>query len=86
MQFRSEDILNILGGVKKEHNDEEETKIELKDKTSNETIAEVFKPVKTRIFLEGENLLNFILEHIKKIPEKSVLAVTRGRKLKWQRF
>jgi len=51
MQFRSEDILNILGGVKKEHNDEEETKIELKDKTSNETIAEVFKPVKTRRML-----------------------------------
>ncbi|KKU70085.1 MAG: hypothetical protein UX94_C0011G0013 [Parcubacteria group bacterium GW2011_GWA2_47_21] len=36
----------------------------------------IIKPVKTRIFLEGENLLNFILEHIKKIPEKSVLAVT----------
>ena len=31
---------------------------------------------KTRIFLENEDLISFILKHIKKIPENSVLVVT----------
>jgi len=34
------------------------------------------KAIKTRIFKENENLVNFILEHIKKLPERSVLVVT----------
>lgn len=34
------------------------------------------QPVKTRIFKESENLFDFIREHIKRIPEKSVLVVT----------
>ena len=33
-------------------------------------------PIKTRIFCENENLLEFILEYIKRIPENSVLVVT----------
>ncbi len=33
-------------------------------------------PIKTRIFRENENLLEFILKYIKKIPEKSILVVT----------
>ncbi len=34
------------------------------------------KPIKTRVFQEGENLLDFINKYIKKLPEKSVLIVT----------
>jgi len=34
------------------------------------------KTIKTRIFRENENLLNFILEYFKKIPENSVLVIT----------
>ncbi len=34
------------------------------------------QPLKTRIFKENENLVDFIRAHIKKIPEKSVLVVT----------
>lgn len=34
------------------------------------------KPIKTRIFREHENLADFIEEHIKKLPERSVLVVT----------
>ncbi|MFA6300873.1 MAG: coenzyme F420-0:L-glutamate ligase [Candidatus Paceibacterota bacterium] len=34
------------------------------------------KPIKTRIFHEGENLLEFVLKYTKKIPENSVLVVT----------
>ena len=34
------------------------------------------KPIKTRIFQEGESLLDFIHQYIKKLPEKSVLIVT----------
>ncbi len=34
------------------------------------------RPIKTRIFREGENLFNFINQYIKKLPEKSVLVVT----------
>jgi coenzyme F420-0:L-glutamate ligase len=33
-------------------------------------------PIKTRIFCENENLLEFILKYIKRIPENSVLVVT----------
>lgn len=36
----------------------------------------IVKPIKTRVFNEGENLLNFIGKYFKKIPEKSVLVVT----------
>jgi len=34
------------------------------------------KAIKTRIFREKENLISFILEHVKKLPEKSVLVIT----------
>lgn len=33
-------------------------------------------PIKTRIFRENENLFSFILKHVKKITENSVLVVT----------
>jgi dihydrofolate synthase / folylpolyglutamate synthase len=33
-------------------------------------------PIKTRIFKENENLINFILKHVKKIQENSILVVT----------
>lgn len=33
-------------------------------------------PIKTRIFRENEDLLQFILKYVKKLPEKSVLIVT----------
>ncbi|HVX90226.1 MAG TPA: coenzyme F420-0:L-glutamate ligase [Candidatus Paceibacterota bacterium] len=33
-------------------------------------------PIKTRVFREGEELLAFIREHVKKLPEDSVLVVT----------
>lgn len=36
----------------------------------------IVKPIKTRVFKEGENLFNFIIRYIKKLPEKSVLVVT----------
>lgn len=36
----------------------------------------LIEPIKTRIFKQGESLRNFILGHIKKVPEKSVIAVT----------
>jgi len=34
------------------------------------------KTIKTRIFRENENLLKFILQYVKKIPENSVLVIT----------
>ncbi len=34
------------------------------------------KTIKTRVFLENENLLQFILKYVKKIPENSVLVIT----------
>ncbi len=34
------------------------------------------KAIKTKIFLENEDLLSFILKYIKKLPERSVLVVT----------
>jgi dihydrofolate synthase / folylpolyglutamate synthase len=36
----------------------------------------LIKPIKTRIFREREDLLEFIYDHVKKIPEKSILVVT----------
>jgi dihydrofolate synthase / folylpolyglutamate synthase len=36
----------------------------------------LIKPIKTRIFKEGENLFEFICKYFKKIPEKSVIVVT----------
>ena len=34
------------------------------------------EPIKARIFKEGENILDFIAGHIKKVPERSVIVVT----------
>lgn len=34
------------------------------------------RPVKTRIFKEGEALVPFIVRHIKKVPERTVVVVT----------
>lgn len=34
------------------------------------------KAIKTKIFRENENLLDFILKYVKKIPENSILVVT----------
>jgi F420-0:gamma-glutamyl ligase len=34
------------------------------------------KIIKTRVFCENENLVKFILKYLKKIPEKSILAIT----------
>ncbi len=36
----------------------------------------VINPIKTRVFKLGDNLLDFISAHIKKIPEKSIVVVT----------
>ena len=36
----------------------------------------IIKPVKTRVFEEGENLFSFVVEYFKKLPEKSVVVVT----------
>src|SRR5581483_2764171 len=36
----------------------------------------IIKPIKTRIFKEGEDLFDFITAHIKKIPEESVIVIT----------
>jgi len=34
------------------------------------------KPIKTRVFYENEDLLEFIFKYVKKIPEKSILVIT----------
>ena len=34
------------------------------------------KAIKTKVFEENEDLLNFIFKYIKKIPEESVLVIT----------
>lgn len=34
------------------------------------------KPIKTRIFQENENLFEFVIQHLKKIPEDAVLVIT----------
>lgn len=36
----------------------------------------IIKPIKTRIFEEGEDLFTFITDYFKKLPEKSVVVVT----------
>lgn len=36
----------------------------------------IVKPLRTRVFKESENLLAFITEHIRELPDNSVLAVT----------
>lgn len=36
----------------------------------------IVSPIKTRIFNEGENLFDFIVQYVKKLPEKSVLVIT----------
>ncbi len=36
----------------------------------------VIEPIKTRIFRESEDLFSFVAEHVKKIPEKSILIIT----------
>ena len=36
----------------------------------------IIKPIKTRIFTEGENLFSFIARYLKKLPERSVVVVT----------
>lgn len=36
----------------------------------------IIKPIKTRVFKEGENLFEFITSYFKKLPEKSVVVVT----------
>ena len=36
----------------------------------------IIRPVKTRVFKEGENLLSFITRYVRTIPEQSVIVVT----------
>ncbi len=36
----------------------------------------IITPVKTRIFREGEDLMSFIVDHVKKVPERSIIVVT----------
>src|SRR3989338_9019126 len=36
----------------------------------------IIKPIKTRVFQEGEDLFSFITDYFKKIRERSVLVVT----------
>jgi coenzyme F420-0:L-glutamate ligase len=36
----------------------------------------IVRPIKTKIFREGDNLISFIIKYVKKIPERSVLVVT----------
>lgn len=36
----------------------------------------IVKAIKTRIFLEGDDLFSFVTSHIKKIPENSVIVIT----------
>ena len=36
----------------------------------------IVKAIKTGIFREGENLFDFVVNHIKKVPEKSVIVIT----------
>lgn len=36
----------------------------------------IIKPIKTRVFEEGENLFDFITNYFKKLPEKSVVVIT----------
>lgn len=36
----------------------------------------IIKPIKTRIFKEGENLFSFVARYFKKLPEKSIIVIT----------
>ena len=36
----------------------------------------IIRPIKTRIFQEGDDLFTFVTKHFKKIPEKSVVVIT----------
>jgi len=36
----------------------------------------IVKPIKTRVFEEGENLFDFIINYFKKLSEKSVIVIT----------
>src|SRR3989344_6330149 len=36
----------------------------------------IIQPIKTRVFLEGDDLFTFITDYFKKLSEKSVLVVT----------
>ncbi len=36
----------------------------------------IIKPIKTRIFRPGENLLDFVRHYFKKVPERSIVVVT----------
>src|SRR3989344_2776882 len=36
----------------------------------------IVKPIKTRIFKEGENLFSFITKYVESIPERSIIVVT----------
>ncbi len=36
----------------------------------------IVKPIKTRVFIEGEDLFSFVAQYVKKLPEKSVIVVT----------
>lgn len=36
----------------------------------------IIRPIKTRVFQEGDNLFTFITDYFKKLPEKSVVVVT----------
>ncbi|MFA4819252.1 MAG: coenzyme F420-0:L-glutamate ligase [Patescibacteria group bacterium] len=36
----------------------------------------IIKPIKTRVFKEGENLFSFITRYLQKLPERSVIVVT----------
>ena len=36
----------------------------------------IVRPIKTRIFEEGESLFDFVVKYFKKLPEESVIVVT----------
>jgi F420-0:gamma-glutamyl ligase len=37
----------------------------------------IIKPIKTRIFREGENLFTFVVQYFKKLPERSVVVTSK---------
>ena len=36
----------------------------------------IIRPIKTRVFQEGDDLFVFVTNYLRKIPEKSVIVVT----------
>jgi len=36
----------------------------------------IIKPIRTRVFEEGENLFSFVTQYFKKLPEQSIIVVT----------